>query len=186
MADLTRKKTRDLIIMWQNAHRVIRDPSKAQLHTAARRLIDDIHAEWRQSWRVADGFEWPTTDAAPGHRALNTETWIKEGLFSEMGYRVGQGGVGSRREREAILSGVFECVVPPIVHPDYAVQWGQPSTSKRLQKMAESIASFVRNAKRQTHANLRSAIKDWEEDLEFLYYDYYVDRFHFAWPRLIV
>ena len=29
---------------------------------------------------------------------------------------------------------------------------------------------------------MQSAIKDWEQDLEFLYMEYYVSRFHFAWP----
>jgi hypothetical protein len=48
--------------------------------------------------------------------------------------------------------------------------------------MAETIASFVRNAKRRRDAHMGSAIKDWEADLEFLYFGYYVDRFHFAWP----
>ena len=48
--------------------------------------------------------------------------------------------------------------------------------------MAESIAAFARNAKRRRQINLNDAIGEWEADLEFLYEEYYVGHFHFAWP----
>jgi len=57
-------------------------------------------------------------------------------------------------------------------------QW----TGPRLQKMANSIASFIRMAKRRSLASLGPAIRDWTEDLEYLHDNYYVGRYDFVWP----
>lgn len=38
----------------------------------------------------------------------------------------------------------------------------------RLQKMANCIATFARNAKRRRYASMELAIAEWEEDLAYL------------------
>ena len=61
-------------------------------------------------------------------------------------------------------------------------EWGMPYSPKRLQKMANSIASFARNAKRRHDTKMDNAISEWETDLRFLYEKFYVGRFGFGWP----
>jgi hypothetical protein len=53
----------------------------------------------------------------------------------------------------------------------------------RLGPPTDSIAAFTRNAKRKRGSGMWAAIKDWEQDLEFLYTEYYVGHFRFAWPE---
>jgi hypothetical protein len=62
--------------------------------------------------------------------------------------------------------------------------WALPASAHRLKKLADALASFTRNAKRRNNPALDSAIADWEHDLEYLYYRYYVGKFGFAWPSL--
>lgn len=50
--------------------------------------------------------------------------------------------------------------------------------------MAESIAYIVRT-KRHMSADYSVAIEHWEEDLQFLYEQFYVKRFGFSWPRTV-
>jgi hypothetical protein len=57
-----------------------------------------------------------------------------------------------------------------------------PSTARRLQKLANTLASLARNAKRRRTASLDRAIHEWEQDLGFLYEKYYVGLFGFGWP----
>jgi hypothetical protein len=48
--------------------------------------------------------------------------------------------------------------------------------------MAHCIAAFTRNAKRRSAHDYAEAIADWEADLDYLYREYYVGHFSFAWP----
>ncbi len=99
-----------------------------------------------------------------------------------MGYHVGIAKGLNSAYRERILSEIFVMVIPPVFFQDYMTEWSAPGTSMRLQKMAETIAALTRNARRRRDARMQSAIKDWESDLEFLYFNYYVGHFRFVWP----
>ena len=98
-----------------------------------------------------------------------------------MGYKTGKSGK-RQSERRKILDEVFRAKLPQINGPDYIAEWGGPSSTRRLQKMAESIASFARNAKRDRRNDKRVAIQHWEADLEYLNIKYYTDRSGFPWP----
>jgi hypothetical protein len=104
------------------------------------------------------------------------------GPLKVLGYTVGADGHGQGLRR-TILRRVFEGVLPPVFPADYLSLWGAPGSPRRLSKMAESIASFTRSAKRRDAEKLAHAIEDWEIDLRHLYDAYYVGRFGFAWPR---
>jgi hypothetical protein len=156
------------------------------MHARARTLIDAINAEWRRRMgtriHVKGLFVWPSTEAKGGKGGLNPEEWIKEGLLHLMGYHVGANSTGPQAWRERLLSEIFACQVPPVFPDEYVSDWAEPTSVGRLQKMAETLAALTRNARRRRDAQMDSAIKDWESDLEFLYYEYYVGKFHFAWP----
>lgn len=179
-------KVRNMVTMFQNCSRILADPSKAPMHERARMLIAAINSEWleRRLNRVqlGDRFTWPSTDARSGQGGLSTEEWIKEGLLQFMGYKVGLNSYSTARWRERLLSEIFACHVPPVFPDEYIQAWGEPRSVGRLRKLAETLAAFTRNARRRRDAHMDSAIKDWESDLEFLYYEYYVGKFNFAWP----
>lgn len=128
-----------------------------------------------------DSFKWPSTDAPAGQYGFSGEEfWYQQGLLRFVGYKVGING-----EPSSIRKQILKCVlfndIPKVNSLEYMQEWGVPRTSTRLKKMAESIASFTRNAKRRTD-NYQAAIDDWEADLQFLFENYYHPRLGFCWP----
>jgi hypothetical protein len=178
---------RNMMTMFQNRARVLSDPSRSAMHDRARRLIAAINSEWlhRRGTRIREDqyFIWQSTNTRKGHGGgLDSEAWIKEGLLQFMGYQVGMENKASQAWRERLLGEIFACHTLPVFPDDYIQEWSAPSSVGRLRKMAETLASLTRNARRRRDARMDSAIKDWESDLEFLYYEYYVGKFNFAWP----
>ena len=49
--------------------------------------------------------------------------------------------------------------LPPIESPSYMKEWAIPGSATRLKKMANSIASFARQAKRRRNADMREAVQ---------------------------
>lgn len=145
-------------------------------------------AEWSRRTQIAitdpDHFDWPSTDAPGGTGGLNADGWHGLGMFSFLGYRVGvtQGVV--QPSRRHILETIFAEPLPPLNGLAYWREWGEPGTAMRLQKMAETLAANVRNAKRRQSVEMGAAIEEWESDLRFLYSTYYVGHFRFGWPTL--
>ena len=105
-----------------------------------------------------------------------------------MEYRVGRSHGESATIRRTILKRVFENTLPPAFPKDYMDEWGANTSAVRLQKMAVSIAAFVRNNKRRKIGDYADAIREWESDLRWLYTEYYVGKFRFAsgWPETVV
>jgi hypothetical protein len=60
-------------------------------------------------------------------------------------------------------------------------EWGENNSSMRLQKLANTIASLTKNAKRRKSPPAQ-AISDWESDLDWLKDSFYNGRFSFHWP----
>jgi hypothetical protein len=129
-----------------------------------------------------ESFLWPSTAVLPSSRALSGDQfWYSEGILSFMGYRVGYNGVPASNRRD-ILDYVYHEAVPRVNSSVYMTSWGSPKSSRRLQKMAESLAAFARNAKRNLFADMSMAIDDWETDLDYLECTIYEGRYDFKWP----
>jgi hypothetical protein len=176
---------RDTVTVWQNTQRILADPKNSGMHQHAKEVLAAVYTEWARRGQLRlkqEGFKWPTTEARTGRFGIDTEEWEKEGLLQYMGYHVGIAKGLNSAYRERILSEIFVMVIPPVFFQDYMTEWSAPGTSMRLQKMAETIAALTRNARRRRDARMQSAIKDWESDLEFLYFNYYVGHFRFVWP----
>jgi hypothetical protein len=186
VAQIPKMKIRETVNLWQNAIRILEDPKQKSQHSSARKVLNAIGAEWERRRRTPleedDRFDWPSTHADPGSGFPDTDDWIQEGVLQYMGYRVGDTDGERQAIRQRILSEIFSGSIPPVFPRQYLDEWGQPSSVGRLRKLAETIAALTRNAKRRRDDTMRSAIRDWERDLEFLYYEYYVGKFHFAWP----
>lgn len=131
--------------------------------------------------RVRESFPWPSTDAPGSSQPLDARFIPYErGLLGYLGYRVGSTGVSSD-QREDLLDFIFANTLPNVNDAQYMSGWGTPGSAVRLRKMAESIASFVRNAKRNPRGST-AAVHDWEFDLHYLKREYYVGNFDFPWP----
>lgn len=126
-------------------------------------------------------FLWPSTDAAAGQVGLNAQLGPATGILGALGYRVGKAGA-PLKERRQLLDFVFTEDLPPIESAEYMAGWGVPNSGARLQKIAESLAAFVRNAKRRDGNTLMLAIQHWQDDLKYLHGRYYLGRFGFIWP----
>jgi hypothetical protein len=127
------------------------------------------------------GFDWPTTVVHGGGGSELQADWPQLGFLKYLGYAVGRSG-GSEDERHDVLRKAYTAQrLPSVFPPEYRSEWGRPRSSVRLHKMAYSIATFCRNAKRRPHA-MEIAIAEWEEDLEWLRVKYYDGRYQFDWP----
>lgn len=128
-------------------------------------------------------FVWSTTTANPGAHPLSSDAFKYEsGILRHYGYKVGMNGL-SESERWKILDTVFLHPLMQMDNAAYLSEWGEPNSAKRLQKLAESIAAFTRNAKRRDKGSFSKAIQDWETDLAYLKKTYYNNRFSFQYPR---
>jgi hypothetical protein len=154
-----------------------------RLRKKARDLSDLVFKRLDQLQR--EQFNWPSTEPSSGLQSLTSDAFRREkGLLGHYGYKVGRHGL-SQNERLELLDSIFLNPLRPVEDRDYLEGWGKPGSARRLKKMAESIASFARNAKRRNgKQNLSKAIQDWEADLEYLRKKYYYnERSPFKWPH---
>jgi hypothetical protein len=136
------------------------------------------------------GFDFPSTDIQRARRlaasALGDLDWQETGLLRLSGYRVGKKRGKSVPERRRILNYIFlEDDLRDVTDSEYARSWGRPKSSDRLQKLCETLAAFIRNAKRHPF-DMAKAIADWEHDLEYLRATFYERWGQFPWPDLDV
>lgn len=128
-----------------------------------------------------DGFAWPTTNVQPGYGYLAEIDAPSKGMLAHMGYHVGSNGKALTERRRILDKTYKEAHLPFVESDEYVAQWGEPYSSKRLKKIADSLATFTRNAKLGNRRHMNTAIRDWESDLEYLRNKYYPSH-RFAWP----
>jgi hypothetical protein len=138
---------------------------------------------------LADGcdFDWPTTEVVPRRDQLSVDfsngEWPETGVLRQLGYVVGRKGLSEAKRRQ-VLDRVYRIVLQPTstAAAGYIAQWGEPRTWRRLEKMANCLASFAQTKKRDTRRDYGEAIADWEADLDYLRGKYYTSRCTFTWP----
>jgi hypothetical protein len=162
---------------WSKCVAALSDPTKHQKKDHAIELILLIEKEWDRRGR----FAWPSTEASRRNGQNGAYFEYARGMLSYLGYRVGT-EARSDSERQAILNRVFEGRLPWLNDRAYMMSWGEPASPQRLKKMADSLASFCKNAKNEGKNWKRTAIRHWETDLGYLYGRYYRGKFGFAWP----
>ena len=137
------------------------------------------------SVKEPQAFRWPSTaiigDSSSALRGAHFD--YEEGLLKFMGYAVGQKG-SYRNKRQQVLDYVFNEQVPKVQSLEYMAEWGAPRSDTRLKKLANSLATFSRNARRRRNSDMNQAIVEWEEDLSYLKMKYYTNRFGFDWPEI--
>jgi hypothetical protein len=165
----------------QSVFRILAKPDSNRWEEAIK-LRQDVSCIWGRQAAEGKWFPWPTTIASPGARRLKGVNWRDKGMLSLLEYRVGETNPTPDDIRWCILQFVFECHLPPMEDAINNLDWGMPQTAQRLKKLANSLAAFTRNAKRQNTVSLATAIDDWEHDLGLLHEKYYLQFFHFGWP----
>jgi hypothetical protein len=128
--------------------------------------------------------EWPTTGVIPQGKGGGPDHDVPEtGLLKRIGYSVGKTGASESQRREA-LKKAYEVSVEQYSEEyseKYLSEWGEPETSNRLRKIAESVAAFCRSHRGQP--GRETAIGHWESDLEWLRNQYYNPlSYAFEWP----
>lgn len=102
------------------------------------------------------------------HVDLDTSSWPPTGVLGAMGYKVGKDGLPTAARREILRQVVrVELSASSREAESYIHGWGSPSSSRRVRKMYNSIASFSRNLQSRD-ADTSVAIADWESDLNWL------------------
>jgi hypothetical protein len=134
------------------------------------------------------GFDFPSIDVRRTRelaaRALGDVDWNETGLLRLSGYRVGKVQGKPQDERRRILNFVFlEDDLRDVADQSYARSWGPPKSSNRLQKLCETLAAFIRNAKRNP-VDMDQAIADWQDDLGYLRATFYDRWGDFPWPSV--
>jgi len=174
----------ETVALWRRMCVVLADPLKEYLHQDAKRILWGIEDEWERRNRLLQSrdeyFRWPTTSAPRGDGSLTTGDWLEVGILRILGYQVGVHNGQPEPVRHVILSQVFSMRLPPMLPSYHMDEWGMPTTSRRLEKMANSIASFCRSADRRNDGSLDVAISEWKADLRYLYDRFYIGRFHFG------
>lgn len=128
--------------------------------------------------------EWPTTHIvqSKGSPPTSPGDWPLHGVLDDNGYHVGNAGV-EREERHRILTRVFKNELRDVTSAEYMEEWNDPNTGKRLQKLANTLASLARVAQRRRNPPAQ-AIEDWIEDLAWLKRTYHHGVFMFEWPGI--
>ncbi|MCG2842381.1 hypothetical protein L6Q21_15490 [Sandaracinobacter sp. RS1-74] len=165
---------------WLNA---VRHPNNnPQIIRFRKALLDEWAKRARYAKTPADYFRWPSTKAGSGAGSSSID-YREQGLLKFMGYQVGAVDGESSHTRQQILDAVFTSDLPPVNDINYMKAWGDSRSPQRLKRLAEELARFSRNAKSKRSANMDIAVADWEEDLTYLYENYYKRRFNFSWPQ---
>jgi hypothetical protein len=139
---------------------------------------------------VIDGraFSWPTTEvhSSYGSRFVAGDDADREdlGLLGALGYRVGYHRGKPMPERRRILDKAFSCEAAsaPGLSTAAALSWGRPHTSRRLKRMACTIAWLARSRRIRVDADYSVAVAQWESDLDYLKAKYYRQGHDFDWP----
>ncbi len=182
---LPKMRVSDVVSLWRNAATMLGEPKRRNMHSQARAALSAINAEWlrrrRQPLNGTGYFAWPSAEASGGDGSLSADGWLKEGILHHMGYAVGATDGKTAPVREAILEGIFAAVQPPLIPVDALEEWGVPEAPKRLQKWRKRLHPEPQR-EATTRSRMDVAIKSWDQDLEHLYWTFYVDKFHFARP----
>ncbi|HIF9126983.1 TPA: hypothetical protein ACX6QH_002681 [Photobacterium damselae] len=145
-------------------------------------LYNQIKNESYSNDIVSGGFKWPSTIAYEANENIPEINWPQVGMLKGVGYSVGMNGLPTDQRRE-LLSNVMSQPLPYVISYTYHREWGEPSTTERLKKLANTIASLAKNSKRSSK-NTSQAINDWEDDLKWLKENYYRNgQYAWSWPQ---
>lgn len=102
-------------------------------------------------------------------------------LLALMGYHTGKDGV-AKQKRRRILDRIYFNNLPKDTHPDLSMSWSKRSSEERLRLLAETLSYVCLSRENQIDPDALIAIRELNEDLEYLRRMYYYPSFDYAWP----
>lgn len=123
----------------------------------------------------SESFHWVSTKVGFGFEKLDTSGWNRNNLLSKLGYKTGKYNSDcDTKTRRKILYKAYEEDIPKKIASSFGdiKNWGEPNSSTRLRKMAESIALEVRSKKLHSY-DYERCISERESDLADLKKKYY-------------
>jgi len=147
-----------------------------------RKPILNLVSQIEQRLRELESFPWVSTKAVVGSGKLEIKDWDKTGLLSAAGYETGANGLDEKSRRD-ILDAVYTQEIPANFKMTDLKKWGKPKTGTRLKKLADCLASFTRNEKRNYTGDYSVSISERETDLKYLKKKYYNGRYDFGFPN---
>ena len=124
----------------------------------------------------APAWRWPIVEVPPSRGkgvGFADGVWEEISPLKMFGYTVGKTYGWPPNKRKNFLSDFMTYVLPVQVTQTYGDKYGDPNSPKRLQAVANLLASLTVAAKRKGSASMRYAIEDWENDLNYLKRDFY-------------
>lgn len=151
-------------------------------------LFEGFNARFGHGQEFEEYFDWPSTAVEPtwyGLSDLDSSKWPEIGVLKRMGYAVGsKDGISDHGRRCELLDFIFLSSKLPFVHSyEHMLEWGAASSSTRLKKMANSMATFGRNMRRNGYF---AALERYDKDLAYLkdrYYDPGFSGGSWNWPN---
>lgn len=126
---------------------------------------DDTHKESISEPHISDYINKKRQQAI----GSNGFDWQVLGLLKASGYSVGMSsGVKVSKRRDILDYILLDDDLSEITDLTYKAEWGATASAQRLKKMVDSLVMFAKNAKKQ-EKNYALAIKNWEEDLSYIY-----------------
>jgi len=133
---------------------------------------------------LMSGFEWPEidvdSDLGTPASLKSTESWTYESPLFMLGYQVGITNGLQRKYRREILENAYMQTLPDTGDAEYMREWGRNRSRRRLWRIAHHLRWLIKG--RSKIPNMRHAVRDWQEDLDWLYDQYYDERMDFIWP----
>jgi len=134
---------------------------------------------------IEAGFEWPVImdeeDFGEPVYLRGSYERVEESPLYRMGYQVGVTNGLSKPRRKSLLKSAYEGAIPDVEDDDYMEEWGRPRQSKRLWRIAHHIAWLIRS--RKSIPSMHYAVRDWQDDLDWLQEEFYTNRMRFTWPN---
>ena len=87
------------------------------------------------------------------------------GMLKTLGYVVGNNGVRTKLRRE-IINYAMMGHLPVVGSPSYTLEWGEPLTPTRFNKLSRTLRAFIDGGK--SREGMEQAMIEWMEDLEYL------------------
>lgn len=164
----------------------LRNPSRREIHTPTGE-DPDTYLVSSASSNVPGCPEWPEEAELSESAALSANHFAHStGLLTFMGYHVGQGSPLLPPRRREILQYILLGRLPNVNDRLYMQEWGEPGTDHRLRKLANTLATLARNARRRRSESWHQAIYEWEEDLRFIKQTYYDTHARdWRWPETV-
>lgn len=134
---------------------------------------------------INSGFEWPVIvveeDYGEPVYVRGGMVRVDESPLARMGYHVGVNKGLPRSKRKKLLTEAYRGEIPEVEDDDYMEEWGRPSNSRRLWRIAHHLAWLIRS--RHGNPSMIYAVDDWRQDLDWLKEEFYTNRMRFSWPN---